>query len=403
MKKNSILLLGALMCAVSIHAVSIVRVTIENPSAWVQKNVPVVVPVSKLSAKSGAKVVSAAVVVNKKQIASQLDDLNRDGSADELAFLVNLQPKQKITVSVKVAADSSIYKQFKERTHAQMWRKDRQTKAIIPTTEESSATGNLYQSLHHHGPAFESESMAYRLYFDEKQTVDLYGKKKHRLELMDTKWYPTDKQIADGYGDDILWVKATTGCGTLKGWDGAKATHISPVSNRIGRVVVSGPVRSIIEMEADGWQYQGKSIDLKQRYIIYAGHRDIEVQVAQNVPTTLCTGVQTFFDTSEKMTDTNGAVAIWGTGLQYPVTDNPRTKPQTVGLAVSVPLAVLKESTQDKDNLLLLVEGKSFTYHITAAWEQEEGGFKQSKSFFDYVKKWNQQLQNPAKVTVLFY
>ncbi|MDP4203153.1 MAG: DUF4861 family protein, partial [Bacteroidota bacterium] len=251
--------------------------------------------------------------------------------------------------------------------------------------------------------AFESEYMAYRLYFDEKQTVDLYGKKKHRLELMDTKWYPTDKQIADGYGDDILWVKATTGCGTLKGWDGHKSTHISPVSNRTGRVIVSGPVRSIIEMEADGWQYQGKSVDLKQRYIIYAGHRDLEVQVMQNVPTTLCTGVQTFFDTAEKMTDTKGIVAIWGTGLQYPVTDNPRTKPQTVGLAVSVPLATLKESTQDNDNLLLLLEGRDFTYHITSAWEQEEGGFKQSKSFFDYVKKWNQELQNPVKVTVLFY
>lgn len=393
----------ALVMACNIQASSVVRVTVENPSSMVQTNVPVVVPVSKLSAKSGTKVVSAAVEVTNKQVASQLDDLNHDGTADELAFLVNLQPKQKLTVTVKVASDSTLYKQFPERTHAQMWRKDKQTKAIVPTVEESSPTGNLYQSLHHHGPALESEYMAYRLYFDEKQTVDLYGKKKHRLELMDTKWYPTDQQIAEGYGDDILWVKATAGCGTLKGWDGSKATHISPVSNRTGRVIVSGPVRSIIEMEADGWKYEGKSIDIKQRFIIYAGHRDVEVQVMQNEPTTLCTGVQTFFDTSEKMTDVNGVVAIWGTGLQYPVTDNPRTKPQTVGMAVSVPASVLKQSTSDSDNLLLVTQGQNFTYHLVAAWEQEEGGFKQAKAFFDYVKKWNQQLQYPAKVTVLFY
>ncbi|MBP1639838.1 MAG: hypothetical protein H6Q17_1421 [Bacteroidetes bacterium] len=403
MNRIYLILLAVCLGVVSAQAASVVRVTVENISSLAQNNVPVVVPVSKLSTKSGIKIVSAAVNVASKQIASQLDDLNRDGSADELVFLVNLKSKQKLTVSVKVASDSSLYKKFPKKTHAQMWRKDPNTKAIIPTVEESSPTGNLYRSLHHHGPAIESEYMAYRLYFDEKQTVDLYGKKKHQLELMDTKWYPTDQQIAEGYGDDILWVKATAGCGTIKGWDGKKVTHISPVSNRTGRVIASGPVRSIIEMEADGWQYGGKTIDIKQRYIIYAGHRDMEVQVTQNKSTTLCTGVQTFFDTAEKMTDVTGVVAIWGTGLQYPVTDNVRAKPQTVGMAVSVPESVLKQSVSDKDNLLLLLEGKNFTYHITAAWEQEEGGFKQSKDFFDYVKKWNQQLQHPAKVSVLFY
>jgi hypothetical protein len=403
MKKISLILLAACFGILGAHAAKIVRVTVENSSASAQSNVPVVVSVSKLSTKSGIKIVSAAVDIAKRQIPSQLDDLNRDGSADELAFLVNLKPKQKLTVSVRVASDSSLYKKFPAKTHAQMWRKDAQTKAIVPTLEESSPTGNLYRNLHHHGPAIESEYMAYRLYFDEKQTVDLYGKKKHRLELMDTKWYPTDQQLTEGYGDDVLWVKATAGCGTIKGWDGSKATHITPVRNRTGRVVVSGPVRSILEMEADGWQYEGKSVTIKQRYILYAGHRDVEVQVTQNEPTTLCTGVQTFFDQSEKMTDVNGVVAIWGTGLQYPVTDNPRTKPQTVGMAVSVPESVLKQSTSDKDNLLLLLNGKNFTYYITAAWEQEEGGFKQSQTFFDYVKKWNQQVQHPAKVTVLFY
>jgi len=400
MKKILFNALCGILCMLNAHAASVIHVTVENPSALIQTNVPVVLSAKQLADKSGLKVVSAAVFIAQKQVPSQLDDLNRDGASDELAFLVNLQPKQKLMVTVKIALDSSLYKVFAEKTHAQMWRKDKQTKAIVATVEESSPTGNLYQSLHHHGPAIESGLMAYRLYFDEKQTVDLYGKKKHRLELMDTKWYPTDQQIAEGYGDDILWVKATAGCGTIKGWDGTKATHITPITNRIGKVLASGPVRSIIEMEADGWQYQGKTIDIKQRYTIYAGHRDVEVQVSQNESTTLCTGVQTFFDTSEKLTDVKGAVAIWGTGLQYPVTDNARTKPQTVGMAVSVPTSVWKQSTSDNDNLLLLVEGKNFTYHLTAAWEQEEGGFKQAKAFFDYVKKWNQQLQTSLKVTI---
>jgi hypothetical protein len=46
------------------------------------------------------------------------------------------------------------------------------------------------------------------------------------------------------------------------------------------------------------------------------------------------------------------------------------------------------------------VEGKNYVYHLMAAWSQEQGGFNQSKEFFDYVKNWNQQLQTPVKVTI---
>lgn len=401
MKKSIVMtLFSALAFMCSAESSSVVKVTVENPSSVDKADAPVVLSVSKLLAKTRMKVVSAAVEVAKKQIPSQLDDLNRDGQADELVFLLNLRAHQKQIVTIRVAADSSLYKEFPARTHAQMWRKDKEKKTIVPVSEASSPTGNLYQSLHHHGPAFESEYMAYRLYFDEKQTVDIYGKKKHRLELMDTKWYPTDKQLEEGYGDDILWVKATAGCGTIKGWNGTKATHIAPVTNRTGRILASGPVRSVVEMDAEGWKYEDKEINLNQRYIIYAGHRDVEVEVSMDHPAKLCAGVQTFFDKSDSLRNVPGVVAIWGTGLQYPVTDNPRTKPQTVGMAVSAPLSVVRQSTTDKDNLLLILSGSKFTYHLLAAWEQEEGGFKQSKAFFNYVKEWNKSLQSSLKVNL---
>lgn len=391
MKRFISLLLALSLCIMTYAATSTQTITIKNPTNDFRKHVPIVFPVKTLSDKGKINVVSCAVFIGKQQIPSQLDDLDRDGLPEELAFLVDLKPNQKLKVTIKFASDSSLFKPFTPQTHAQMWRKDTTTKAITPSTEESSPTGNLYQNLHHHGPAFESEYMAYRIYFDEKQTVDIYGKKKHQLELSDTKWYPTDQQITEGYGDDILWVKATAGCGTLKGWNGKEAVHITPVTNRTARILASGPVRSVVEMESKGWLYQGKTIDIRERFIIYAGHRDVEVQVCQNEETSLCVGVQTFFDQSEKMTSITGAQAIWGTGLQYPPSDNPRTQPQTVGLAVCVPDSVLQESTQDNNNLLLIIKGKDFRYHLMAVWSQEDGGFKTANDFFSYVKAWRNQ------------
>ena len=65
---------------------------------------------------------------------------------------------------------------------------------------------NPYWQLHHHGPAFENKLVAYRIYFDHRQTVDIYGKYHQGLELRDTQFYPDSLQKASGYGDDVLWV-----------------------------------------------------------------------------------------------------------------------------------------------------------------------------------------------------
>ena len=87
------------------------------------------------------------------------------------------------------------------------------TRHCYPITEWSSTDEkeDVYHSLHHHGVAIESEQMAYRIYFDKKQTIDPYCKRTPQLELAQSYWYPNDSLLADGYGDDILRVSGTVG------------------------------------------------------------------------------------------------------------------------------------------------------------------------------------------------
>lgn len=47
----------------------------------------------------------------------------------------------------------------------------------------AAGTENVYSFVYHHGPAIESELVAYRIYFNEKQTVDPYSKVNKRLEI----------------------------------------------------------------------------------------------------------------------------------------------------------------------------------------------------------------------------
>ena len=53
-------------------------------------------------------------------------------------------------------------------------------------------TRNIYSMVRPHGPVLESELVGYRLYVNEKQTPDIYGKFNKGLEINESQFYPTD-------------------------------------------------------------------------------------------------------------------------------------------------------------------------------------------------------------------
>ena len=126
------------------------------------------------------------------------------------------------------------------------------TEQLSPITNHQSPLPDTYHSLHHHGVAVESKLMAYRIYFDKKQTIDPYCKKKPQLELAQSYWYPNDSLLAEGYGDDILRVSGTVGVGSVKYWNGKKHVHIEPVVERSQRIVSQKKDQATIEVGLAG-------------------------------------------------------------------------------------------------------------------------------------------------------
>lgn len=291
--------------------------------------------------------VSAEVVLDGQAVPCQLDR-----ALGELVFLADLAagtPKEcRITLSSKPAA-----REWPARVHAQMWLKN-PDKSLRAVDTAASTQNDMYHQLHHHGPAFESELAAYRIYFDDKQTVDTYGKKRPQLELAATNWYPTDEQLAAGFGHDNLRVSGSTGVGALKGWDGEKRkmTHISDYRRREARILARGPVRTVVEMAVEGWHYGGREIDMTSRYILYAGHGEMEVE---NRIEGDCSGL--LFATGLMRIKENrvrraaDAVAEWG--CDYPETDTVKWERESIGMAVAVPQEQVVSQYDDKSSYLV--------------------------------------------------
>ena len=241
------------------------------------------------------------------------------------------------------------------------------------TTDEKE---DVYHSLHHHGVAVESELMAYRIYFDKKQTIDPYCKRKPQLELAQSYWYPNDSLLAESYGDDILRVSGTVGVGSVKYWNGKKHAHIENIVERSQRIVKQTHNKATIEVAVKGWQVplnnsqlddfsqlstlNSQLVNLSVQYTMKAGHRDLRCDVTLSEAVEgLCTGVQTIPAKGGKDTVTivlpNGVLlASWGT--DWPVNDSAKYAKETVGLAVFIPKQFAGTPVHDKQNNLCLLK-----------------------------------------------
>ena len=375
-------------------------IKIENPSDKDRTDVPFVIKTSDL--KTSFPVNSVTLYDGEREIPSQTDDLDHDRKGDEIAFVIDMNASSQKTLRMVASSEKERSGRYPARVYADLLISDKKGNHV-PIRSVYTPTGNIYNQLHHHGPAFESESVAYRIYFDKKQTVDIYGKFNKGFEIEASGWYPDDEQLAKGFGDDVLRVSGSCGVGALKAWNGKKALHIELVEERGTEILAYGPVRTIVDMVSNGWQYNGKTLDMTCRYTLYAGHRDAEVEVIFAEPLGneyFCTGVQNIKG-SVSYSDHTGLVGCWGT--DFPVNDTIKYGKETVGLAVSLPSALVKSEINDNANYLYQIAApgqRSFKYHITFTSLKETFGYKTPDAWFAHIRDWKKQLDTPCRLTI---
>lgn len=397
------------VAALSATAGRTFTVSVSNKSKIDKTSVPVVIPLQKY----GMEVKSALVTADGKEIPCQLDDTDRDGAFDELCFVTDAAKKSTLTFSVTLE-ETGQPRQYAPRTYAEMVLPNKKVKIknkqdiFLSDISVNRGSATSYSSLHHHGPAFENEFIAFRLYFDHRQTVDMYGKYRKGLEIKETQFYPDAQQKADGYGDDVLWVGNTFGLGALRGWNGSEPTMFDDCDRRAMRVIASGPVRAIVEVVDLGWNTRnaGKQpVDMTTRYTVYAGRRDCAVDVSFRRPATgyeFSTGIINVKG-SEGFTDNHGLRACWGTDWPVALKDSAGHKPETVGMAIYVPEKyVVKELPANTDNYPFVVGNAAadgLHYFINFCSDNETFGYHSAKDWFNYLKDWRKELDAPVEIT----
>ena len=284
------------------------------------------------------------------------------------------------------------------------------TGAFEPAWDPQHDTYHMY---HHHGVAVESELMAYRIYFDKKQTIDVYCKRKPQLELAQSYWYPNDSLLAEGYGDDILRVGGTVGVGTVKYWN-KKLYHIESAGERQQWIEQQTADTAVICVGDIDWEVpDGKRTmaNLRACYTMCSGHRDMRCDIHASKPLKgLCTGVQCIpakqrasdSDTTVIMLPNGLLLASWGT--DWPVNDTVKYAKETVGLGVFIPKPFAGTPVQDKSNNLCLLKTTKYInpednipdyqahFYLTVC-----GATKENHPVANSATEWYEYLRNWAK------
>ncbi|MBD5356151.1 MAG: DUF4861 domain-containing protein [Bacteroides sp.] len=244
---------------------------------------------------------------------------------------------------------------------------------------------DMYNSIYGHGAVIENPWVAYRVYMDNRQSLDLYVKQSPQLELDITGFYTTPEQLQEGYGCDVLWAGKSIGAGSFRGWQNSVPVTIDTVAARTQTVLSN---REILLTDKD-WIFNGHPIQMVQKYSMVPDQRDLNVEITLDgyAPDDLfCTGIQKLETDNQGFLYPDGIAGSWGSNI--PDKNHPELV-ETVGLGIVVAPENIVKVIEDDANYLVLVkpdrEGK-IRYRVLACGLRERDGFKDENKWFDFVK-----------------
>lgn len=243
----------------------------------------------------------------------------------------------------------------------------------------------MYNSIYGHGAVIENPWVAYRVYMDNRQSLDLYVKATPQLELDVTGFYTTPEQMKEGYGCDVLWAGQSIGAGSFRGWQNGQPVTIDSVATRGQRVIDDHTVQAFDK----DWIFNGHPIQMTQTYSVKPDSRDLFVEIkldGYGPDDIFCTGIQKLESDNQGFILPSGTAGSWGSNV--PDKGHPELVEQ-VGLGIVVaPENIVKTLESDLNYLVLVRPDKEgvIRYRVIAAGDREKEGFKDASSWLKYMK-----------------
>lgn len=247
---------------------------------------------------------------------------------------------------------------------------------------------DMYNSIYGHGAVIENPWVAYRVYMDNRQSLDLYVKQNPQIELDVTGFYTTPEQLTQGYGCDVLWAGKSIAAGSFRGWQNNTPVTIDSVMSRTQTVLSP----SSVQIVDNDWFFNGHPINMTQTYSVTPDSRDLFVTIKLEgyLPEDIfATGIQKLETDNIGFISEKGYAASWGSNI--PDKNQPEWTEQ-VGLGIVVNSENIIKAVEDELNYIFLVKPDQhgvISYRVISCGDRESDGFKSADKWLEYINKLN--------------
>ncbi len=385
------------------------NVTVSNPLDITRYDEMVVIAEDVLQQKAPDFNRDAFVVLNgDEEIASQYN--NTDTRYEGIvALLDSIDASGEVSLTIRYKTEGAVPRDYPKRTQAELSHKEggkwvgreydggsfRNVSYLrVPPEHKDHSWFIRYE-----GPGWESDKVGYRFYLDQRNAVDVFGKRTSEMVLQQVGLDGFDSyHNMQPWGMDVMKVGASLGVGSIGAIGNGAVLRVEKTDSVTCRILENGDVYSSFVTAYYGWKVGDEEFDVKSHIGIHGGSRVSHqlLTLDQDVDS-LCTGIVK--DPSARAITSNGdasAMAYIATyGQQSLNSDN-------LGLAVFFHPANLVEFSEDANShiAVLKTHEKTLAYFFLAAWIGEPGGIKNENEFMDHVSRVSTLLANPLKVKI---
>ncbi len=292
--------IASLLLSISCREEHLQTVFLKNPLNMVRNHELVILDGSRIFPETEEKYGAfLSVKENGREVPYQKLLHNRIG------ILVNFKPYEQKVLTIRFLRNKR--QEFNQRAHgeisvrnAAVFKNGRWRGGFFENVMHFSVGKNHFihdDLIRYEGPGLESDKIAYRIYLDKRNAIDVFGKKTTKMILPfighDTS---TTYHKMNWWGMDILKVGKTFGAGSFVLYrpasaDKNEATYLlrpDTVDSMVCNVLEDGPLRAVVEIIYKGWKTgNGSAVTVRARHFICAGsyllRHEISVEHGRNV------------------------------------------------------------------------------------------------------------------------
>lgn len=341
------------------------------------------------------------------EIPSQAIDTDGDGTLDALIFTTELDANGERQYRIAPARAGSIAS-YPKRTHAEISIQQggemidgaRQGGTFVPVqTQELPADHVIGDHLfRYEGPGWESDKVGYRLYFDERNVIDIFGKKVPDIVLPGVGQPGTDYHQEADWGMDVLKVGDSLGIGGIGMLVNGEVRRVESARNAGVDILDDGVLRSRLRIRHDDWSVDGRLFNLTSELIIDAGsrltHNSLTISPgAENLVTGIVKHEPGRFLESPGESGDWAYIATFGS--QSIIDDE-------LGMAIIYRKSSLIALEDDENSHLVVMRPNAgnVEYYFLATWEQDSDGIRDEHQFVGYLDQVLDALNLPLQIRI---